>query len=357
MLNMLEYSKKVFITVVIIAATVIIPYLIYRIFPHFIPFILAYFTALVLEPLNLFFMKRLKLKRTPANTITFIIFLGIIFLLAYLIISKIYVQLLGLLAFIQDNGPLIRDWVMNFTESIQDTISILPPNVAEQINALLLQLGNEFTNVNIVSKLVSYTYSLSTAIPNAFFLTLIYLISVFLFTFQLDNIRNRFYSFFKDSTQKKVALVLGDLRRATFGFFKAQVILSTITFLLSFSGLMIIGVRYPAIIAFIIVVVDILPILGTGSVLVPWAIISLFYGNIYMFISLLILFLIIIVIRKAIEPKILGERIGLSALATLISIWIGFKVMGILGVFLFPLALIFYKALVRVGIIRWKYKI
>ncbi|NLI93401.1 MAG: sporulation integral membrane protein YtvI [Peptococcaceae bacterium] len=352
MLTLKEYSKRVFVAVVIIIATVVTPYLLYMIFPHFIPFILAYFTAVCLDPLITWLVKNTKLKKTPAVTLTYILFLGIIGFMAYFIINKIYVQLLGLLSFIQTNSPKFQIWFLGLTKQIQNTIGLLPHDTAAQINTMIINAANELTNLNLVSKLGTYTYNLSTAIPNVFFLSLIYFISVYLFCIQLDNVHNRFYSFFKDSSRRKVIYILGDLRRAAFGFLKAQVILSTITFIISFLGLAILKVKYAAVISFIIILVDILPILGTGSVLMPWATVSLLQGNIFLAIGLSILFIVIIVIRKSIEPKVLGERIGLSALATLVSLWIGFKVMGVMGIFLFPLALIFYKALVKVGVIK-----
>lgn len=352
MLTTKEYSKRVFVAIVIIIATLVIPYFIYKIFPHFIPFILAYFTALALEPLSIWFGKNLKLKKKPAITITYLLFLGTIGLLIYLIVNKIYVQFLGLLAFIQSHAPGFQVWFLDMTRDIQSAIGLLPPETAAQINQMIVNTINEFSNMNLVAKLGVYTYSISTAIPNIFFLSLIYLISVYLFGLQLENIHCRFYSMFKDSSKRKVLFVLADLRRASFGFLKAQLILSTITFIISFIALLLLKVKYAAVIAFIIILVDILPILGTGSVLMPWALLTFLQGNLFFAVCLVILFLGIIIVRRSIEPKILGERIGLSALTTLVSIWIGFKVMGVLGVFLFPLACIFYKALVKVRVIK-----
>ncbi|MFA6808222.1 MAG: sporulation integral membrane protein YtvI, partial [Eubacteriales bacterium] len=212
-------------------------------------------------------------------------------------------------------------------------------------------------SLNLVSKVGSYTYNLSTTIPNIFFLIIIYFISIYLFSFQLENINKTFLRFFKDSSKRKVLIILNDLRSATIGFLKAQIILSTVTYLISFIGLTILNVRYAFVIAFFIVLVDILPILGVGSFFTPWAIISAIQGNLLFAFSLVILFVIIVIVRRIIEPKILGERIGLSALTTLISIWVGFKVMGIVGIFLLPLACIFYKALIKVNVIKLNFKI
>lgn len=352
MLTMIEYSKRVFVAVLIIIATLVVPYMVYRVFPHFTPFILAYFTALLLDPLVLWFRKRFKLNKTAAVTVTNLLFLGALSVLAYLIVSKIYVQLIGLFTFIQNNSTKIQTWILDISREIQSTIRLLPYETATQINSMIINAINELANLNLVSHLGSYTLSLSTAIPNIFFIVLIYLISVFLFNLQLDNIHHRFYSFFKDSSKRKVLYIIGDLRKATFGFLKAQALLSAITFFIAFIGLSILDVSYAALISLLIVMVDILPILGVGSAFTPWIIITFIQGNYYLGIGLSILLVVIITVRRVIEPKILGERIGLGALATLISIWIGFKVMGILGIFLFPLALIFYKALVKVGVIN-----
>jgi len=352
MLTLKEYAKRVFVAVLIIAASFTVPYLIYRLFPHFIPFILAYLTALLLEPLNLWLLKNLRLRRTISTLVTFSLFLGSIALILYFIINRIYVELIGLLKYIESNSPEIQRWFVQLYAQIQDTISLLPPETANQVNQMVINSINDLSNINLVAKVGAYTYNITTAIPNTLFLTLIYFIALFMFIYQLENIHNRFYSFFKDSTKRKVVLVLSDLRRATFGFLKAQVILSTITFLLTFIGLLILRVKYTALIALLITIVDILPILGTGSVLMPWAIISLLRGNPFLAVGLVILFLVIIVIRKTIEPKVLGERIGLGALTTLISIWVGFKVMGVLGIFLFPVICILYLALVKIGVIK-----
>ncbi len=352
MLSMIEYSKRIFVAVIIIIATLVVPYAIYRVFPHFTPFILAYFTALLLEPLAVWLRKKFKLNKMASVTITYLSFLGGIGVLGYFIINKIYVELVGLLTFIQNNSSKIQAWVLELSNEIQSTIRLLPYETATQINSMIINAINDLANLNLVSQLGAYTISLSTAIPNIFFIFLIYLISVFLFNMQLDNIHHRFYSFFKDSSKKKVLYIIGDLKNATLGFLKAQVILSTITFIISFIGLVILKVNYAAVISLIIVVVDIFPVLGVGSAFTPWIIVSILQGNLVLALGLSILLMVLIIVRRVIEPKILGQRIGLGALATLVSIWIGFKVLGILGVFLLPLAFIFYKALVKVGVLK-----
>jgi predicted PurR-regulated permease PerM len=113
-------------------------------------------------------------------------------------------------------------------------------------------------------------------------------------------------------------------------------------------------VDYSLILAIIIVVVDILPILGTGSVLVPWAIYAFSQGQTNLGIGLVVLFLVITVVRRAVEPKIMSTNMGISPLAALISMFIGLK---ILGLFLGPVVVILFETLRRANIIKLNIKI
>jgi len=355
--GMIEFAKKVIVALLLISAFFATPIVLYYVLPHFVPFILAFLIALLLEPVTTKLVQWLKISRFLAANITYILFVGSLGVLVYFIVVKIISEVFGLIRTLERNIPQIQNWFYHVYTQTQDVMSLLPPEIVSQINTTYNNLMTGLANLNLISKLGSYTYNISTAIPNFFFSTLLFLIALYLIQVNLLNIQNSFYSYFKPGTQQKIRIVMEDLRNATIGFLQAQFILSTVTYLLSALGLWILKVKYAFAIALAIVIVDILPVLGTGSFLVPWAIFSIIRGNTALAIGLVILFLVITVVRKSIEPKVLGERIGLGPLATLISIWVGLKTMGILGVFLLPLLLIFAKALVRSGIIRYRLKI
>lgn len=354
---MKEYIKKVAVTLLVILAFVLLPLLIYHTLPFFTPFIFAFLFALLLEPLNQWLMKRFKAKRPIAVNLTYFLFLGVTLLLAYIVSTKIIREALELVKYIQKNIPIIQTWFSNLFQQINELILLLPTEMATKIEQAYTGFMNQLSNLNLLSSLSIQTFNLTAAIPNFFIVLLLFFISLYMISFDLNNLKKRFYSYFKDSSRVKLEVVLSDLRRATVGFLQAQVILSTITYLISFSALAFLGVRYAMALALLIIMVDILPILGTGSVLVPWGIFSLTQGKLFLGIGLITLFVTITVLRRIIEPKILGERIGLSALATLICIWVGFKLLGVLGIFLGPLVLILYKALVKAKVIRYRIKI
>jgi sporulation integral membrane protein YtvI len=130
-----------------------------------------------------------------------------------------------------------------------------------------------------------------------------------------------------------------------------------LTYIVALVGLLILRVDYPLAIALLIVLVDILPVLGTSAVLIPWAVYSFLAGNAQLGIGLVILWLVILIFRRLIEPKIIGDAVGINALAALISMYVGFKLVGAVGLILGPIVVIIYLALRRVGILQFNIKL
>src|SRR5690606_40991132 len=107
----------------------------------------------------------------------------------------------------------------------------------------------------------------------------------------------------------------------------------------------------------LVMLVDLLPILGVGSFLVPWAIYQGLVGNWFIAIGLVVLFLVITVVRRIIEPKVLGDAVGISALSALISLYVGFKLVGVIGLFLGPVVVLVYEAMRKEGLLNIKIKL
>ena len=138
-------------------------------------------------------------------------------------------------------------------------------------------------------------------------------------------------------------------------YLRAYGLIIFITFTELFIGFSILGVSYSFIIAMITALVDILPVLGTGTILIPWGVYMIFAGNYFLGIGILVLYVLITVVRQVLEPKIVGSYVGLYPLVTLMAMYIGSKVMGFFGLFLFPIAIILLKKLNDDGHIKlWK---
>ncbi|MBR6609197.1 MAG: AI-2E family transporter, partial [Oscillospiraceae bacterium] len=135
-------------------------------------------------------------------------------------------------------------------------------------------------------------------------------------------------------------------------YIKSYSLILFITFAEIAAGLWLLGVKRAVLIAMLIAVFDILPAVGTGGIIIPWGIISIALGDVFMGIGLLALYLIVTVVRNTLEPKIVGEQVGLHPVATLMAMFLGSKIMGIIGLFGFPIALVILTKLNDSGKIK-----
>ena len=110
--------------------------------------------------------------------------------------------------------------------------------------------------------------------------------------------------------------------------------------------------NYIFIFALITALIDIIPILGTGTVLVPWAVYTLINGNIPLAVGIIIMYVCITVIRQVIEPKLVANQLGIPPFATIIAMYVGSQIFGVLGIFLLPITLVMVKLLNEEGIIH-----
>ncbi len=151
--------------------------------------------------------------------------------------------------------------------------------------------------------------------------------------------------------------VLTDLKSKVIGFLTAQLILISMTAGMNFIGLLILGVDQPLTIALIIGLVDLMPYLGTGIILIPWAIYSLIMGDLFLGFGLLILYGLTVLQRQLAEPKVLSSNLGLNPLATLISLFVGLQLFGVIGLVIGPVALVIFISLYQANVLDgiWKY--
>lgn len=339
-------------TIVLIAVGLL---LIYLMFTVGAPFLLALVVAIFLEPLTGFMMKRFRLNRLVAavisSTLFTVILVGLIVLLGMKIIAELIAFLEKVPQYFENANTFVDDLLVDARGLYQN----LPPDAIQTLEQYLMSLTNTITSM--VGKLSSTIVGFASTLPGMFIFFIVFLVAVYMFCFSLNTMKASVLSFFDESSRSQVDQVLNNLRKSIFGFLRSQIILSGMTYILSLIGLLILGIKYPMAIALLIIIVDILPILGTGSVLVPWASYLLLTGDIYTGIGLIVLFLVITVFRRIVEPKILGDSVGIGALPALVSLYVGFKLVGVIGVFIGPLIVIIYMAARQAGLFQTKIKL
>ena len=178
---------------------------------------------------------------------------------------------------------------------------------------------------------------------------LFFIVGAYFMTADYPNLRAKLSEWVPDIIHPHMVHIKAAMGTATFGYLKAQLILSSIVSAIIFIGLLIWGQSYSLIIAIVCGIIDIIPFFGSGTVLVPWAIVEIFLGHFSKAIFLLILALVLFLFRKLAEPKVVGDQTGLSPLVSLMSIYVGMKLGGVLGMILAPILCMIVLSLYRVG--------
>ncbi|SFC57225.1 sporulation integral membrane protein YtvI [Bacillus sp. OV322] len=183
--------------------------------------------------------------------------------------------------------------------------------------------------------------------PNAASVLIFSLLATFFISkdwYRMSNFSGRILPPIIFSSGKRI---VEDLKKALFGFIRAQFTLISLTTIIVLIGLLILRVKYAITIALICGIVDLLPYLGTGTVFVPWIIYEVISGNTSLAIGLSVLYVIVLVQRQLMEPKVLSSSIGLDPLATLVSLFAGFKLIGFLGLAAGPVVLVIINTLIK----------
>ena len=192
--------------------------------------------------------------------------------------------------------------------------------------------------------------SLVTWIPNAATVIVFSLLATFFISKDWDQLTALSSRFMPEKAKTSGKKVYVDLKKALLGFIKAQLTLISITLIIVLIGLLILRVEYAITIALITGIVDLLPYLGTGAVFVPWIIYEAVTGNIAQAVGLSILYTVVVVQRQVMEPKILSSNIGLNPLATLVALFVGFKLIGLLGLIIGPVTLVLITTLHKANV-------
>lgn len=324
----------------------------YYLFPIFIPFLLALVIAIILEPLVIDFQRKTKVKRHISAITIMTSFFAVIFVTLYFSFSTI----------IRESIKLLKE-IPNLITSIiteNDHIREMYNNLSEETKGFIMDAASTLAQkgTELGSKFAGGIFDIVMSFPAYFVAFIIFSVAVYIISIELPRLKNQFLSFFESGDSRdKVEISLDKLKTSIVGFMKSQIILSLLTFFVSVIGLLLIGTDYVIVMSLVIVVVDLLPVLGTGSVLVPWAIYFFVIGNVGQGIGLVVLFVFITAFRRVIEPKLIGDSIGLNPLLTLISLYVGFELMGIIGMILGPIVAIVIISLVESGLIKIKFRI
>lgn len=339
-------AKKVAWKIFILLLTIVLICLAFKLAIFYMPFIIAFALYLLIEPIIKFCMKTFNLKRKTSALLILIIVLAII----------IGLFIWGIMTIISESSSLLNN--------LNEYVNIIHSFIIEKTSSLdfnKLQFSSEINNIinnstedliahasEIVKNFLTSVLNKLTSLPSVGFCIVITIMSLYFISTDKIYMIDQLEHHFPRTWVKKLAMHIHEISESLGGYLKAEAILILISFVISLIGLYIysfIGfdIKYPLLAALLIGFVDALPILGFGTVMVPWAIIAACKGNISLGIAILVLWIIMSIVRQIIEPKVVSGKIGIHPIFTLVAMYTGLKFCGVLGLFVGPIILIILK--------------
>ena len=346
MVTDMNYYKKVGKRLIVFLLTLVLLYIAFKLSIFYIPFFIAFIISLIIEPLIRKVMKFTNLTRKVSAIITLIIVFSLIIGLLIWGITSLITEASIILENLNENVGNITDIVSNLITNFSfDNIKI-----PFQIKEIIKNSFNNFLGVgtNVAENILTNIINLVTNIPKIVIYIGITIIATYFVCTDKMYILDQLEHHLPRNWVNKFGIKLRKVISSLGDYLKAEGIIILISFSIVLIGLIIfslfgMNVKYPLVIALFIAFVDALPILGAGTIIIPWAILSAFNGDITLAISLIVLYVIIIVIRQLIEPRIISSHIGIHPIFTLLGMYTGFKIIGVIGMFIGPIILIILK--------------
>ena len=327
-------------------------YVIYKIWP----FAIAAIVALSLNRPAVRLSKKLHIPKKGISFVLVVLVLGILGTGVTLLVIRLIYWIANMLTDLPqwysiNVSPSIQ-WVMNRYEEFAVNLN---PQISTYINdiesSILTKLMEAVTYIS--SRSLNLTKNLVTGLPGMLLSILFTVVATFIMSIDSVGIGYFVMSQFKESTQDSIRQALGYIRRGIRQIILSYGLIMLITFIELNIGFRVIGMDISIGTAALVAIFDILPIVGSGTILIPWAIILIIKGQIFMGIKMLLMYVVIAAIRNAfLEPKVVGDSIGIHPVLMLMSLFLGATILGPLGIIIMPFTMIVIKNLNDNGFIH-----
>ncbi|WLR56094.1 sporulation integral membrane protein YtvI [Mesobacillus subterraneus] len=324
------------------------------------PFIIGFLIAFMMNPLVNFFQARAKMPRSLAVLISLVLIMLVFAGLITLLVVEIASGAEYLAKVVPEHLVTLIDYIEHLfaaqliplynqlTGMFQSLGSGQQDTIMDNIQNVGATIGT--TTGNFIKDFFEKIPNILSWFPNAATVLIFSLLGTFFISKDWYRLSAMGTRFLPNRARTSSKTVFADLKKALFGFVRAQATLVSITTVIILIGLLILRVDYAITIALVTGIVDIIPYLGTGAVFVPWIIYEAIAGEMSTAIGLGVLYIVVLVQRQIMEPKILSSSIGLDPLATLIALFVGFKTIGFLGLIVGPVILVIINTLQRANV-------
>lgn len=333
----MKSSRKYFKALANLGVAVVVLLLVVLLLPRlllwFLPFVMAGIISMIASPLVRFFEEKIKLKRKVGSAFVIIVVIALVVLVLYLVGAKLIEEGMGLLGALPEMWDSMKEDLASVGESLNGIYEKLPEDTQAAIANLGDQVGEFMAGLfeRIGTPTITAAGNFAKQLPSVLIGIIMCLLASYFFVADRYQIGGWIRKYTPASIMDRYDMIRRSILKSVGGYFKAQLKIEVWMYLLLVIGLSVLRVNYALLIAVGIAFLDLLPFFGTGTVMVPWAIIKIFSGDYKMAIGLLIIWGGGQLARQIIQPKIVGDSIGVAPIPTLFLLYIGYKLGGVIG--------------------------
>ncbi|WP_151735487.1 sporulation integral membrane protein YtvI [Paenibacillus tengchongensis] len=334
---------------------------VYFLLPLLYPLLLAWLLAYLMRPL-VELLKGIRLPGWLAVSLSLLLYVGGTALVLTALITRLVKELIGLLQTFDLHTDQWRELLLSFSRnaSIQNIINQINQfyydnpdyhaTIDSNISRTTESVGHAVTK--LITGFFNMILNLVSALPSLGTILIVIVLAAFFLSTGWERHNARLSLLLPARLQRPVLEIWGDLRKALFGYLRAQLVLISVTAVIVIAGLLVLRVNSAFAIGLTIGLVDMIPYLGVGIILLPWSLYSYMIGDLGLAAGLLVLYAVILVTRQVLEPKVLASSVGIDPLAMLIGVFAGMQLFGMLGILLGPVVLVILDAFNRAGVFR-----
>lgn len=347
----LLYLKIVVNLILCILTAVLVIWLGPKLISFFLPFVIAIIVSAIANPLVNFLEKKVKILRKHSSAVIIVLVLAVLFAVIYLLIWSILQGLQSLfgeldniiatfLGFLDEFRLALTNLSISLPDSLHETISSLDASIETALTGFATDLMEQIN----LSAAGSY---LNSAL-NILILIIISILATYFVMIDRNQLALVISRAVPTSIQQYYRVVMDNIKTAVGGYLKTQLKLMLIIMLALFIGFKLLDVEYALLLAFITSILDFLPVFGTGTIIGPWVVFEIISGDYLYAVFLIIIYLVCLLLKQLLQPKIMGDSVGLSPLYALFFMFVGYRINGIIGMIIgIPVGMIllsFYRA-------------
>jgi len=325
---------KVFVNLGIMLTIVLVCFFVVpRVIVFFMPFVIGYLISLVASPLVKFFEKQFKIQRRASSAFVVIAVIAVVILAAYLVGSKLVEETADFARELPEMWESIQEDFVRVGQRLSVFYQYIPKAITNTINNVASNIQTYLGEVvaDLSSPTIEALGRFAKNLPNILISIIMCLLSSYFFVADKGYVMGMVGKVLPKTLFERLQMIFCSFKKAVGGYFKAQIKIELWMYLLLGVGFSVLKIKYAFVIAIGVAFLDMLPFFGTGTVLIPWTIVEFLSGDYTRVIGLLIIWGVGQLARQLIQPKIVGDSMGLSPIPTLVLLYVGYKVGGMIG--------------------------